>query len=250
MPPKPVPGDFPWAAKILAWLGVAINDDGSLKPEAVNAMPAISPFAAVGIAEYIRDTVGATLVAGANVTLSVDDAGDIITIAAASAITDPEVVRDTIGTALVAGSNTTITVNDAADTITVATTAMPVADTAVGSGLGIISGTTITLLTNCTLPVMRNNQNYTVICRAFVGAEGANSAIADGTISIKVGGAASVASVTQRWEAGVDTTHLTALKNIRTGTGLGIDVGVYYTGVSGALSTKFYGIEATAYPTF
>jgi len=37
--------------------------------------------------------------------------------------TDPEIVRDTMAAALVAGSNITLTVNDAADTITIASTA-------------------------------------------------------------------------------------------------------------------------------
>jgi hypothetical protein len=68
-------------------------------------------------AEDARDAIGAALVAGANVTITVNDAGDTITIAAA---TDPEVVRDTIGAALVAGTGITITVNDAGDTITIA----------------------------------------------------------------------------------------------------------------------------------
>jgi len=70
--------------------------------------------------EVVRDTIAAALVAGANVTITPNDAADTITIAAT---TDPEVVRDTIGTALVAGSNVTITPNDAGDTITIAATA-------------------------------------------------------------------------------------------------------------------------------
>jgi hypothetical protein len=39
----------------------------------------------------------------------------------------PELIRDTIGTALVAGTNITLTVNDAGDTITVADTVSPIA---------------------------------------------------------------------------------------------------------------------------
>lgn len=67
--------------------------------------------------EIVRDTIGTALVAGTNVTISVDDPGDHITISAA---TDPEVVRDTIAAALVAGTNVSITPNDAGDTITIA----------------------------------------------------------------------------------------------------------------------------------
>ena len=72
--------------------------------------------------EVVRDTMATALVAGANVTITPSDAGDTITIEAASAFTDPEVVRDTMATALVAGSNVTITPNDAGDTITIAAT--------------------------------------------------------------------------------------------------------------------------------
>jgi hypothetical protein len=39
----------------------------------------------------------------------------------------PELIRDTIGTALVAGTNVTLTVNDAGDTITIANTVSPIA---------------------------------------------------------------------------------------------------------------------------
>jgi hypothetical protein len=39
----------------------------------------------------------------------------------------PELIRDTIGTALVAGTNVTLTVNDGSDTITIANTVSPIA---------------------------------------------------------------------------------------------------------------------------
>src|SRR5438477_95190 len=76
-----------------------------------------------GTVTATRDDIAAALVAGANITLTPDDAGDTITIAATgggSGTTDPEVVRDTMAAALVAGSNVTITPNDAGDTITIA----------------------------------------------------------------------------------------------------------------------------------
>lgn len=83
--------------------------------------------------ELIRDTIGTALVAGSNVTITPNDAGDTITIAATGGSTDPEVVRDTIAAALVAGTNVTITPNDGADTITIA---------ASGGGGGSSIGTT------------------------------------------------------------------------------------------------------------
>jgi hypothetical protein len=74
--------------------------------------------------EQIRDLVGALLVAGPNVSISVNDAGDAITIAATDTnTTDPEVVRDAIASALVAGPGITITADDAANTITIGTSA-------------------------------------------------------------------------------------------------------------------------------
>jgi hypothetical protein len=108
-------------------------------------------------AEYIRDIIGATLVAGTNITITVNDAGDTITIdasavgvtteevydAIAAAVTagtgitvvdddgantttisaDPEFIRDTIGTAMVGGVGIDIAMDDGANTITVNTKA-------------------------------------------------------------------------------------------------------------------------------
>lgn len=74
--------------------------------------------------EAIRDVMGAALVAGSNVTITPNDAGDTITVSATDTnTTDPEVVRDTIAAALVAGTNVTITPNDAGDTITITASA-------------------------------------------------------------------------------------------------------------------------------
>lgn len=73
-------------------------------------------------AEYIRDTIGAALVAGSGALINVNDPADTITISA-----DPEFIRDTIGATLVAGTNIAINVNDAGDTITISTTAVSTA---------------------------------------------------------------------------------------------------------------------------
>lgn len=98
-----------------------------------------------GLPETIRDTLGATLVQGDNVTITVDDTANTVTIAA-SGTTDPEVVRDTIAAALVAGSNVTITPNDAGDsiTITAANTTDPevVRDT---MGTALVAGSNVTI---------------------------------------------------------------------------------------------------------
>jgi hypothetical protein len=99
-------------------------------------------------AEGVRDVIGAALVAGANITITVNDAGDTITIAST---TDQEVIRDTMGTALVAGTNVTITPNDAANTITIASTstsgldAEGVRDTMAAA---LVAGANITIAAN------------------------------------------------------------------------------------------------------
>lgn len=72
--------------------------------------------------ETVRDVIAAALVAGSGVTVTVNDAGDTITL---TATTDPEVVRDTLGSALVAGSGVTIVVDDAANTVTINAPARP-----------------------------------------------------------------------------------------------------------------------------
>lgn len=87
--------------------------------------------------EQVRDVVGAALVPGSGATVTVNDAGDTITIAA-----DPEFIRDTVGTALIAGSGVTVTVNDAGDTITIAADPEFVRDT---MGTALVGGTGISI---------------------------------------------------------------------------------------------------------
>jgi hypothetical protein len=99
--------------------------------------------------EQARDVVAAALVAGANVSITVNDPSDTITIAATDTnTTDPEVVRDTLAAALVAGSGIAITPNDPADTITIASTSSYTdeqARDALGSALVAGSGISITV---------------------------------------------------------------------------------------------------------
>ena len=70
--------------------------------------------------ELIRDTIAAALVAGAGVTITVNDAGDTITIASSITQYTDEMARDALGAAITAGTGVTVTVNDGADTITLA----------------------------------------------------------------------------------------------------------------------------------
>lgn len=103
-------------------------------------------------AEAVRDLMGTALVAGSNVTITPNDPGDTITIAATvpAGYTD-EQVRDVMGTALVAGANVTITPNDGSDTITIAAT-VPAAYTdeqvrdVMGSAL--VAGSNVTITPN------------------------------------------------------------------------------------------------------
>lgn len=117
------PGTNPW--------GAALNEDlNSIETLAQSALSQVNGRLSVTeLPETIRDVIGATLVAGANVTISPNDAGDSITISATGGTggtgTDPEGVRDTIAAALVGGTGITITPSDAADTITITSTSVP-----------------------------------------------------------------------------------------------------------------------------
>lgn len=68
--------------------------------------------------EQVRDVIGAALVAGTGITVTVNDAGDTITIAVDTAA-EIERVVDAVAAALVAGTNTTIVYDDALGTITI-----------------------------------------------------------------------------------------------------------------------------------
>jgi hypothetical protein len=97
--------------------------------------------------EQTRDAMAAALVAGNNIDITVNDAGDTITIdvetLTAADITDfatavDERARDALGTALTAGTGITVTPNDGADTITVATTITQYTDEMAQDAVGVM----------------------------------------------------------------------------------------------------------------
>lgn len=84
--------------------------------------------------EDIRDVIGAALVEGALVDITVNDGADTITIAVDTATLD-ERVRDTIGATLVEGVGIDLAVDDAGNSITIST---------VSSILSVVSAATVT----------------------------------------------------------------------------------------------------------
>jgi hypothetical protein len=76
--------------------------------------------------EAVQDAVAALLAEGTNVTLTYNDAGNVLTVAAAGGSgggLDAEGARDAIGVALLGTGVISVVVNDAADTITISSTA-------------------------------------------------------------------------------------------------------------------------------
>jgi hypothetical protein len=69
--------------------------------------------------EDVRDLVGALLVAGAGITITIDDAGNKITIASSI---DAEFIRDTIAATIVAGNGIQVAYDDVLDRITITNT--------------------------------------------------------------------------------------------------------------------------------
>jgi hypothetical protein len=144
--PGHTPSDWTVNAAAMNALGSDVNGKQSLLPSQAghggqvlstdgSAMTWASALMTSAAPELIRDTMGTSLQAGANITITPNDAGDTITIeapgagivdaasvAAAGALMTsaaPEVIRDTMGTALIAGSNVTVSPSDAGDTITI-----------------------------------------------------------------------------------------------------------------------------------
>lgn len=90
-------------------------------------------------AEFVRDTIGAALVQGAGMTITVNDAANTITI---TCNIDAEFIRDTIGAALVQGAGTILSVNDTANTITYSVDPEFIRDT-IGTAMSGTSGVNV-----------------------------------------------------------------------------------------------------------
>lgn len=93
----------------------------------------LGAFVSPTAAEFIRDTIGVALTAGAHISIVVSDAGDTITLAVtgltSADLSDfntavDERARDALAAALVAGTGISITPNDPGDTITIAVTGL------------------------------------------------------------------------------------------------------------------------------
>jgi hypothetical protein len=193
-------------------------------------------------AETVRDTIGSALVAGTNVTITVNDGADTITIDAAGGgggLTE-EQAEDIVNGLLVAGSNISLTYDDVANTLTVAVTglgsaaALSTADIderardAVGSALTAGTGITvtpndgadtITVATSAVLPTVVDAKGDLLVGtaadtvgRLAVGADGhvltADSAAASG---VKWAAAAGGGSLDVRDEGTSLTTAATRL---------------------------------------
>ncbi len=155
--------------------------------------------------EQVRDVVGATLVEGAGIDLTVNDAGNTITVASTVTQYTDEQVRDVIGTALVAGTNVTLTVNDAGDTITVDSTgggsytdeqARDAIGAALVEGAGIDltvndAGDTITVAS--TITQYTDEQVRDVIGTALVAGTDIDVTVNDAGDTITIGSTASAA---------------------------------------------------------
>lgn len=127
-------------------------------------------------AEAVRDTIGATLVGGAGVSISVDDAANTITITASGSSLDTEAVRDAIGATLAAGTGITLNVDDAANTVTIT------ADIPDLSGYATIANAELT--GEPTVPTPPENDDSSKIANtAWVQRELADLVIPGGTFS-------------------------------------------------------------------
>lgn len=132
----------------LAQLEAGADDDVA---QTIAGVPTWAPLSlpASYTDEQVRDVIGAALVAGTGMTVTVNDAGDTITLASSAGYTD-EQVRDVIGAALVAGTGITVTVNDAGDTITITSSVSAYTDEQVRDVIGaaLVAGTGVTITVN------------------------------------------------------------------------------------------------------
>lgn len=161
--------------------------------------------------EAVQDAVAALLAQGTNVTLTYDDAGNVLTIAASGGGggLDAEGVRDAIGVALLGTGNITVTANDALDTITVSTTATVNATDAALRDRSTHTGTqSADTITDGTTNKAYTATEKTKLAGVTSGATAYTNSDADARI------AAAIGSTVQGYNA--STTHL---GNTTTGTG-------------------------------
>lgn len=161
--------------------------------------------------EAVQDAVAALLAQGTNVTLTYDDAGNVLTIAASSGSgLDAEGVRDAIGVALLGSGNVSVTVNDAADTITISTTATVNSTDAALRDRSTHTGTqSADTITDGTTNKAFTATEKTKLSGIATGATAYTNTDADGRISAAIG------TTVQGYNA--STTHL---GNTTTGTGV------------------------------
>jgi len=89
--------------------------DGALENRVIDLEDAPASYTA----ENARDDIGAALVAGAGITIAVNDGADTITITNTVSATTQEQVEDWVGALVVAGHGCDVTYNDGAGTLTV-----------------------------------------------------------------------------------------------------------------------------------
>lgn len=118
---------------------------------AIDILNLITPNGLVSdIEEIARDAVGTALTNGSGISITVNDAGNTITVASSITQYTDEMARDALGTALVAGTGITVTVNDAGDTITITNNITQYTDEMARDALGtaLVAGTDISVTVN------------------------------------------------------------------------------------------------------
>jgi hypothetical protein len=93
------------------------HEDGGSDELDVSGLSGVLADAQTPQTEAVEDIVGALLTGGTNISLTYDDAGDVLTIDTSAL--DGEEVEDRINDTLVAGSQVTTTYDDAAGTLTI-----------------------------------------------------------------------------------------------------------------------------------
>jgi len=120
--------------------------DGALENRVIDLEDAPGGYTA----ENARDDVGAALVAGTGISITVSDVGDTITIANTIAAVTDEHIQDVVGAMVVAGTGISVSYNDAGATETITCTITQYTDEMARDALGtaLIAGTGITITPN------------------------------------------------------------------------------------------------------